>query len=502
MRRQLVLRIAAVVVLAAAAWWLPDLRRRLLFDITYWDATPTEPAPLPAADGPGLGRTPRTRVVLIDGLSAYLTPEMASWTAICKRGLTLRVDVGFPTVSLPVEVALWTGLTQQQTGIVHRGGGRGGKYGHPLDPPLARQGIPGQIAGSLAIAEDHGWIVRSLGFTRTLPSAGADLTDDADPEAWRSTWELAARYAVASPAPLVFVHVLRVDTAGHRFGVAAQYGRAAAEADAILGRLHDADPTARWFLLSDHGHLGGHGGTEESVRQVAACIVGPGVAAGHGPLVHIVDIARAIADSTGATLDPASIGRPLSAAIAAPLAEDQAIPPIELSNGVVALFVLGVGLGAAVWGVRRWWLAPWWFALALGSLLVFRGQPSLSVGWIYPADGRAMMMVWLPTLALAIAATWVGLRRTTLLRVLSGQLVVPVCVLAACLTAAGAWPAVFGAQQAPVVPRFTAWLSPLCLVVAHGAAAVALGVLARLGHRAFARREREAPPRPETEDGG
>ncbi len=40
------------------------------------------------------------------------------------------------------------------------------------------------------------------------------------------------------------------------------------------------DPDARWFLLSDHGHLpaGGHGGEEPSVRQVEGCIAGPGIA--------------------------------------------------------------------------------------------------------------------------------------------------------------------------------------------------------------------------------
>jgi hypothetical protein len=216
--------------------------------------------------------------------------------------------------------------------------------------------------------------------------------------------------------------------------------------------------------------------------------------------VHVVDIARAIADSTGATLSRESRGRPLAAALAAPLDDNQAVPRIDLTRGVLALFVLGLGLGVTVWAGRRWWLAPWWFVAGVGTLLVVRGEPSLSNGWIYGGDGRAMAITWLPALALAVAATWVGLGRATLARVLGGQLALPIAALAACLTVTGAWPAVFGAEQAPVVPRYTAWTSPVTLMVAHGAAAVALGVLARLVQQAFGRRAREAPPRSATAD--
>src|SRR5689334_13143044 len=96
-------RVAAgvvVVVLAAAALYLPRLRRTLIFDVTWWDAEPTEPAPLPvappdAAPASGLTPTPRTRVVLIDGLDATVAPFLARWSAVCRRGLTLTVDVGF-----------------------------------------------------------------------------------------------------------------------------------------------------------------------------------------------------------------------------------------------------------------------------------------------------------------------------------------------------------------------------------------------------------------------
>jgi hypothetical protein len=480
-----------VAVLAAAAWWLPDLRRALIFDITWWDAAPVDPAPIPPATGPSLGPTPRTRVVLIDGLAEEVAQVLPAWSAVCKRGITMRVDVGFPTISLPVQATLWTGLTQQQTGIVSRNGSvRAGSYGRPIVPPLDRHGIPGQIPGSIAIAEDHGWIVRSLGFARFLPPADPlDDTKDANPEPWKAQWVPEALAAIATDAPLVFVHILRVDTAGHKHGLGAEYRTTASEADAILAQLLEADPTARWFVLSDHGHLptGGHGGEERAIRQVQGCIAGPGVLTGTADLVHMVDVARTLADSTGAILDREARGRPISAALGAPLGPDQAVPPVELGRGVIAMFLLVVGLGLSTWGVRRWWLAPWWFVLACASLYLVRGEPTLSTAMTYRGDGRLLYTAWLPALVPALIATWIGVGRTTLARVLVAQLALPVLATAAAIAAAGAWPVVFGTDLAPVTPRYTAWMLALVLMVAHGAAAVGLAVLARLVRPGFDR---------------
>ena len=503
-------RIAAgivVVALAAIAWLLPDLRRALMRGASRWDAAPSDPAPLPAGNGAGLPPAAHTRVVMIDGLTEDVAATLPVWSALCKRGVTLRVDVGFPTVSLPVAVALWSGLTQQQTGIVNR-------YNRPIDPPFDRRGIPAQIEGSIAIAEgvmverrgklvpgNYGWLVRSLGFARAEPAADPkSAIKDADGEAWSTQWEERARAAVASEARVVFVHVLRVDVAGHHHGLSAAYRRVAAEADAIAGKLVEAKPGARWFLISDHGHIpaGGHGGEERAVRQVQSCIAGPGVPAGaRGELVHVVDVARAIADSTGATLDREARGRPLEGALAAPLKHDQAVPPLALGGGAAAIFVLVAGLALSAWGVRRWWLAPWWWFAAAAALLYVRGEPTLSMGMVYAPEGREMYLAWLAALPLAAAATWFGLRSTTLARVLVGQLAIPLAAAAAALTACGAWPAVFGEELAPVVPRYTAYMSPLLLMAAHGAAAVGLAVLARHVLPPFGRRAPPAPPRSE-----
>jgi hypothetical protein len=399
---------------------------------------------------------------------------LPNWAATCKRGIKLTVDVGFPSISLPVQSTLWTGLTQQQSGIMYRSD-------RPLEPPIDKRGIPAQVPGSVAIAEDHGWIIRSLGFSRAEPAANPRVrARDADPVLWERQWEARALEAVASPTKLVFVHVLRVDTAGHRHGIGKKYRAAAAEADDILGRLLAADKGARWFLLTDHGHLpdGGHGGEEREVRQVQSCIAGPGVAVAKGELVHLVDVSRAIADSTGATLDKASRGRPISAALASPLMPDQAVPPMALGLGAAAIFVLVAGLGLLTWSVRRWWLAPWWFAAACLLLVAVRGVPTLSMPMIFADAGHDMYIVWLPALAMAIAATYFGLQRTKAWRVLLSQLAFPFAAMAAVITAAGAWGALFGADTAPVVPRYTAWLSPLILLAAHGAGAVAAGAAA------------------------
>ena len=483
--------IVLAVVCGAAAWLLPHLRHRLIEAVTTYDAAPSDPAPLPAGSGPALAPAPRVRVVLVDGLAATTAATLPAWGEACKRGATVTMDVGFPTISLPVEVALWSGLTQQQTGIVFRSD-------RPLVPPLAH-GIPAQVPGSIAIAESHGYIVRSLGFADAEPAADrADPAQDVDPLGWGNAWEDRARAAVASDARLVFVHVLRVDSAGHRSGRdSVAYRTAAAEADAIVGELVGAAPDARWFLLSDHGHLpgGGHGGEERAVRQVQACIAGPGIAHSTGGVISAVDMARAIADSVGATLDRASRGRPLSVALAAPLGDLDAFPRLALGPGALAIALVALGLAASSFGVRRWWLAPWWLFAGCALLVAIRGEPTLSTPMVYAPAGRDMYLAWLPALALAVAATWFGLGRTTAPRVVVAQLALPVLATAGCAAACGAWPALAGREVAPVVPRFTAYLSPLLLLTAHGAAAVALGLLGRTVRSAFGRPSRPAPAR-------
>ena len=118
----------------------------------------------------------------------------------------------------------------------------------------------------------------------------------------------------------------------------------------------------------------------------------------------------------------------------------------------------------------------------------------MSTPMIYRPEGRDMWLVWAPSLLLAIAATYVGMGRTTVARVVAGQLAVPIAAMAATLTAAGAWSAAFGAEEAPLVPIFSALTSPIVLMVAHACAAVGLAVLASVVLRAFGRRAPAEPP--------
>jgi hypothetical protein len=470
---------------------LPVVRHRVIHAVTTFDAEKSDGVTLPGGEGAGLAAVGRVRVVLIDGLSMETAKALPAWSAMCDRGLRLTIDVGFPTISLPVESALWTGLTQQQSGIVFRSD-------RPIEPPLA--GIPAHVPGSIAIAESHGYIVRSLGFAHAEPPAAEhDAAKDLSDPTWKGRFERVAMAAIDQPARLVFVHVLRVDVAGHAKGRDSElYRDTAREADALLLQMTRAVPDARWFLLSDHGHLpgGGHGGEERAVRQVEGCIVGPGIAPARGGPVHVVDIARAIADSAGVALDPASPARPLSVALATPLGDDAALPRLSLGRRLLAIVLIALGLAATAWGMtRRAWLAPAWFALAVIALVAVRGEPTLSMSMVYRPEGRAMYVTWLAALPITAVATWFGLGVTTLPRVIAAQLALPAAVLLALVTACGAWPMFVGAEVAPVVPRFTAWLSPALLVTAHGSLAVALAVLGRTARSAFGRRAPAETPR-------
>ena len=185
---------------------MPERSRMYFFSFDTTISISASAAANVGAAGAGVAPTAQLRVVLIDGAGIDTARAMPAWDALCARGLDLTVDVGFPTVSLPVELALWTGRTQQQHGVLYHA------TGTPLPPPP--DSIPAQVPDAIAIAESHSYIVHSLGFPHTLPPTPAKTL----PDKWADTWVDTAVAAVGGPARLVFVHVLRVDTAGHRAG--------------------------------------------------------------------------------------------------------------------------------------------------------------------------------------------------------------------------------------------------------------------------------------------
>src|SRR5688572_30125848 len=303
-RRWVVAALLVVLALLSLA-----LRRELVLaffpDGAGAPPPPLEPAP---ADAPTRRPAPAVRVLLIDGLTASVADGLPELSRLCARGLDVRVDNGFPTVSLPVQHVLWTGRTQAQGGIMYRIPGL-------ADPPA--DALPLRVPGSIAVAESHPEIIHSFGFTQAEPAL-----DDPEVAPEASSWRTqrfvpAALLAVASPAPLVFVHVLRVDEAGHAFGgESTMYREAATWADDLVPRLTAVAPAdALWFVLADHGHLprGGHGGAEPEIRVVRACVFGPGVAPedrSEEPPVHLVDLHREIADAVGVGPTATSVGRP------------------------------------------------------------------------------------------------------------------------------------------------------------------------------------------------
>lgn len=468
------------IALLAVAWLAPHARHRWIQAILTYDAQPAEAVVLPPSHGDALPPAKHVRVILIDGLSASTAEELPNWRALCGRGAQLVIDVGFPTVSLPVEAEYWSGLTQQQSGIVFRSD-------TPLVPPL--DGIPSHVPGSWAVAEDHGWIVRSLGFARVD-------ADREDVDAWHREWWRHAREAVQGDAPLVFVHILRVDTAGHKAGrESALYQVAAGSADALLGTLVALGPDdARWFVLSDHGHMaqGGHGGEERELRQVEGCIAGPDVPHVRGGPIHAVDVSRAIADALGVKLSAEARGRTFAAAIRSPLISDQAVPPMPLGRGAGAIFILFIGAALSYVFSRTWWLGPWWFGLGIICFIVVHGEPTLSTWLVWAPTGRAMYVTWIPALLLLLVTAILGMKELPVRAVVS-LLALPVGAVAAAMTATRSWPLLVGHHVAPVVPHVTAWMSPLILITAQGCAVVALGLLARSAQRAFGR-----PSRPDS----
>lgn len=430
-------------------------------------APPPRLAPPASPATGGLEPARRLRVVLLDGVDRETASRLPHLDALCRRGLDLVVDVGFPTVSLPVQSVLWTGLTQQQSGVQF--------VGRRLSPPL--RGIPSRVPGSTAVAEHHPFIVHSLGFARVLPAEPDTLTGAAR-RAWvEGRFLPEAERAFAGPARLAFVHILRADAAGHESGRASDAFREAARGadrilDALLGADRDAHgDTSRWLVLADHGHRagGGHGGPEPSIRLVRACLAGdlgrapPG--ARPGALIHLVDLSRAIADSLGVQPDPKSAGRPLAAALAAPPQPGATLPRPSGPRWILAAALLCLALAAPLLaaGLRRLWLLPWWWLAGYGAVVLLESVPTLSEPMIYPAHPRAMLVAAAGGLALLAITGAAALRSLDPLRATVALLLPPVALADAALVLCAGTP--------PLMPVWSAHAS-LALTFAFAAAAV------------------------------
>jgi hypothetical protein len=473
------------IVAAGAVWgpgWLagraaprPDAQRALAGGTS---AGPNA-LPLPTFD--------RVRVVLVDGLGAADTARVPAFGAVCARGLELTVDVGFPTKSVPVQQALWTGLTADQLGapLVPDG----------ALPPAASLAL--RVPRSAAVVETYGAIAAGAGFA-VLPDATADSwTAAAVPTnvaAWRTAgFDAAIQDVVASDRRLVLVHLLGVDEAAHDGGRSgAAYDAALRSADARVALAARATPgNSLLVVLSDHGHLpgGGHGDAEPPVRLVRACLAPSPLTLPahpeHAPTadpehafaeaerasrdastIHLVDLSRALADALGVAPDPRSVGRPLAVAITHP-DPDATLPRPSGARWTLALLLAAIviALGALRLGRAAW---VWSWPLAAYALhRAILGAPSLSA-------------VPSPLASIAIAAPIVALVIVALRRHGAAAIAIataaPAAMLAAVFAILSRVPDAIVTGAAPRVPTWTAhlaWSAPVA-ALAFAIAAVAL----------------------------
>lgn len=414
------------------------------------------------------------RVILLDGLGRDYAERMPTLSRHCATGIDTGLDVGFPTVSLPVQHALWTGRTQQQSGIQYRV--------ERLETPPA-DALPVRVPNSMAVAESHRDIVHSFGFTHVEPPLDRD---DIEPQgsSWRTDeFEPVATAAIGSDAPLVFVHVLRIDEAGHAAGASSvEYADAAKAADEMLAKWFEADPApgrTRWFVLADHGHrpAGGHGDAEPHVRIVQACIFGDlqSVEREEAP-IHLVDLHRALADALGVVPADDSVGRPLSFAREHP-DRDATLPRAAGGRIALAAFVALVIVIASSWGRRAWLRESLpWPAVAMLVAIVVHGRPSLSNPVVYPPLGTSVMLAALPGLLwllVALVRARVHDEPLALLRSHMGAATAAVVGLAIVCGVPGA---LLGGPP-PLLPFVTGWLSMSISVLAAGFVTAAVAVL-------------------------
>ena len=88
-----IIAIAVAAALLALAWLLPNLRHRLIADVTTWDAPPEEPAQLPLGEGPGLLHVASGKAWRVGEDGEHLVPENAVGNG-CEEGGIDSAGVG------------------------------------------------------------------------------------------------------------------------------------------------------------------------------------------------------------------------------------------------------------------------------------------------------------------------------------------------------------------------------------------------------------------------
>lgn len=391
---------------------------------------------------PGPGPPPRPVVVaLLDGVGEDAL-RAAMPTGDDAPTWDVRVDVGTPSLSRPGYHVLFTGVSQELSGVrtnQHLGPA-------PVDTIMDRvRARGGRVAWALTGVR---WMHDLAGRPGEVFLRGAAATD---PES----------FSVAAKADLTVLHLVAPDGAGHEHGAASpEYRTAVHRAVDTVMRLRKLRPDATWFVGADHGHTakGGHGGPEPEVVHVTWLAFAPsGPKGGHDGRVSADRMAATLALAAGVPPPRHALGDALSLpGIAAPPApparEDRrravaAVPranPLVRAAGLVPVLLLLVGRST------RWAsLVP---LAAFGVHVALGGGPTLSA----MPEVTPYVTATLLRMTLGAAIAWALVRRkTSALSLAASSVAWPVAALLVhrfALSEVWGSRGLFGALLACVVP--------------------------------------------------
>ncbi len=256
----------------------------------------------------------RTILVVVDGLRLDRSRRMPNLDRLRLKGADIESVAGIPSYSRPGRANLVTGAPPEIHGAttnLHKA-----PVGFDnLFRGAARQGF------SVAIAGSDLW--RSL-FGADLASAtffGPEIPDtrgafaSVAPRMMRADVQ-AVEFVLERQAQLSVLDFLSLDYAAHEYGAGSgEYGRAANEADRMIGVLLDRVDLFRTLLVvtADHGHLdeGGHGADEPEVTAIPLVLAGRGVREAVTGRGRQIDVAATLAALTGLPIPGASEGHVL-----------------------------------------------------------------------------------------------------------------------------------------------------------------------------------------------
>lgn len=248
-----------------------------------------EAAPVAA---PRPDQSPRTVLVIIDGLRVDTTDQMPNFQTLRQYGADMVAVTPQPSLSYPTWTTILSGATPDISGVTTNWF----EGAVPVET-LIDSALGAGLGVAVSAPEDF---VTLYDADRAQATYFAEWTK----EYMSGTYvDQAIDLARGTNPALLIVHLPDVDEAGHDYGGAsAEYLQAAQRIDGEVIRLVQAlqDDRTLFVITADHGHLdaGGHGGWESVVRQVPAVFVGQAASLERGRISQ-TDIAPTIAAFLG-----------------------------------------------------------------------------------------------------------------------------------------------------------------------------------------------------------